>query len=105
MNKEGIIRILKEAKRINPEMILLATRAYHRLGDVSRKKLDLCFVSGETEKFFIGCWYKHSFLTDVIFPKKTTRKIASAEEAKKYLDCYHINIKNLSYFDFLCHRE
>ena len=95
MEIEEVNKILKKAKRIN-SMILLATKAYHRLGDASQKKLRLCFVSRETEKFFIGYW-RNSYLFDVVFPKETTKKISSVEEIKKYLNPYHIHTMDLGY--------
>ena len=104
MDLKEIVEIIKKAKRIDV-MILLATKAYHWLGDASRKEPSLCLVSGETEKFFTGCWYKSSFLADVIFPKKTTRRISSIEEIEKYLNPYHIDTRDLGYISFLFYRE
>lgn len=60
---------------------MMATAANHRYGILSSKEPSLCFVYGETEDCFVGCWiFLHTNCSDVLFPKKSTRALTSAEE-------------------------
>ena len=61
----------------------MATKAVHKLGDISRNKPDLCIVHDEDEKNYIGNWVTGFGFINVKFPKNTTREL-SEEEKERY---------------------
>lgn len=67
---------------------LMATEAYHQLGDISRDIPDLCVVNSEDEDNYIGNWVEGFGFINVKFPKKTTREL-TAEEKKYYSKQYY----------------
>ena len=62
---------------------MMATRAFHLLGDISRDEEDLCHVSEETPTHWIGSWVEGYGFVKVKFPKETTRDLTD-EEIEKY---------------------
>lgn len=60
-------------------MYMMATKAMHKLGNISRKKPDICRISGETEDAYIGSWVTGFGFISVRFPKETTRPLTPAE--------------------------
>jgi hypothetical protein len=58
---------------------MMATRAMHKLGDISRDDPDLCIVDGEDGDDYIGVWVTGAGYIDVRFPKATTRELTEAE--------------------------
>lgn len=62
---------------------MMATKAYHQLGDISRDEEDLCVVKDEDEDYYIGNWVEGFGFIDVKFPKETTRELTQ-EEVEKY---------------------
>jgi len=58
---------------------LMATEAYHLLGDISRNEADLCIVSKETDEYFVGNWVTGLGFFNVLFPKETTRELTEEE--------------------------
>lgn len=64
--------------------ILMATKAIHVMGDISRKDPDYCVVYGETETDYVGNWVTGYGFIDVKFSKETTRECTPEE--KKWLD-------------------
>lgn len=62
---------------------MMATKAIHNLGDISREKPSLCFITGEDEKNYIGNWVEGMGFTNVKFPKDSTREL-TYDEKKKY---------------------
>ena len=62
---------------------MMATKAYHMLGDISRDEPDLCHVHLEREDDYIGSWVTGFGFIEVKFPKKTTRELTQ-EEIEKY---------------------
>lgn len=62
---------------------MMATKAIHKLGDISRDKEDICRINKETEKDYIGSWVTGFGFVEVKFPKDTTRK-RTPNEIKKY---------------------
>ena len=61
---------------------MMATKAIHKLGDISRDKEDICRVDRETEKDYIGSWVTGYGFMEVRFPKETTRELTPAETIK-----------------------
>lgn len=66
---------------------MMATKAIHLLGDISREKPDLCNIYGENEKNWVGAWVTGFGFIDVEFPKETTR-VLTTEEITKYNSMY-----------------
>ena len=81
-------RKYRDDEKIN----MMATKAYHCLGDLSEDKPSLCFIYGETPRYYVGNWiYGYGFF-NVKFPKKTTRKLTDQEVkeySKKYIQIGH----------------
>ena len=68
---------------------MLATDAWHKLGDLSRPDIDpddlaesLCELVGEVDGYYVGSWVEGFGFFNVLFPKETTRNLTS-EEAHK----------------------
>ena len=59
---------------------MMATRAVHKLRDISRKKPSLCLISEEDEENFIGNWVQGFGFFGVKFPKETTRELTDKEK-------------------------
>ena len=58
---------------------MMATKAIHKTGDISRETPDICIVSNEDKDNYIGNWIYGFGFIDVKFPKATTRKLTTAE--------------------------
>ena len=59
---------------------MMATLGTHRYGDLSNQDPHLCFIYGETEDSWIGCWvFQFHNFHDIVFSKKTTRKLFESE--------------------------
>lgn len=58
---------------------MMATKAYHKLGDISSDKPDLCVVHSETENYYIGSWVTGLGFFNVHFPKSSTRELTESE--------------------------
>ena len=71
---------------------MMATTAYHYMGDISRDVPDLCIVGRETDDYFIGNWIMGFGFIDVLFPKETTR--ALTPEEIEYYNSRHVQINN-----------
>jgi hypothetical protein len=66
---------------------MMATKAVHLLGDISRDTEDLCFVRYETETHYVGNWVTGFGFISVMFPKDTTREL-TPDELKFYNQRY-----------------
>ncbi len=62
---------------------MMATKAMHKLGDISSEHEDLCIIERETDTHYIGRWVTGFGFIEVEFPKETTREL-TAEEVEKY---------------------
>ena len=62
---------------------MMATKAIHKLGDISSSFPDLCHVYDEDENNYYGSWVTGFGFFDVRLPKKTTRELTK-KEIKKY---------------------
>lgn len=61
---------------------MMATKANHELGDISREEPDLCVIHGEDEENYIGNWVTGFGFINVKFPKSTTRELTDEEKEK-----------------------
>lgn len=61
---------------------MMATKAFHKLGDVSSDTPDLCQVFKMDKKYYYGHWVE-GYGLNVRFPKKTT-KYLTKEQVKYY---------------------
>lgn len=77
---------LKSAKDIEP-IDLIATTAYHQMGELTREEGDLCWAGKESENYYVGAWVTGFGFFNVMFPKETTRKLTDAE-VEKYNNMY-----------------
>jgi hypothetical protein len=66
---------------------MMATKAIHMLGDLSRKEADICVISEEDKENYIGSWVFGFGFFGVKFPKETTRELTQ-EEIDKYNKVY-----------------
>ncbi len=58
---------------------MMATKAIHKIGDISRESEDICHVHKEREDHFIGSWVEGYGFIFVKFPKDTTRELTKEE--------------------------
>lgn len=61
---------------------MMATKAFHKLGDISSDVPDLCVVEEETETEYIGNWVFGLGFFGVRFPKETTMDLTEEDKAK-----------------------
>jgi hypothetical protein len=59
---------------------MMATKAYHQLGDISRETPDLCTINREDKNNYYGAWKSGLGFYDVRFPKETTRDLTQEEK-------------------------
>jgi hypothetical protein len=60
--------------------LILATKAEHKLGDISRDQPYLAWATSEDDENYIGFWdYRVVGFLDVKFPKSTSREITPEE--------------------------
>jgi len=74
--------IMQQSKQVK-SFHMMATKAYHTMGDISRTEPDLIIVRREHDDYYIGNWVEGFGFINVIFPKETTRDL-NAEEFAKY---------------------
>lgn len=71
---------------------MMATSAYHKLGDISNTPDEsICVVHYETDEYFIGNWVSGFGFIDVCFPKNTTRELTQEEVALYKKKTYTLN--------------
>lgn len=58
---------------------MMATKAFHKMGDISRDTEDLCRVYSEDMGGYRGSWVTGLGFFDVFFPKSTTRELTQEE--------------------------
>lgn len=76
--KDNSITITFEREKIG---YMMATRAFHLLGDISSDEPDLCHIYGITENgfYYVGMWELGYGFFNVLFPKETTRPLTDDE--------------------------
>ncbi len=76
---------------------MMATKAMHRLGDISRDEPDICIIESEQDDHFVGQWVTGLGFVNVRFPKDTTRELTEQEvehyQGKAYSVAGHPPIK------------
>ena len=84
MEKEEVKEELKKFIHPDDEIYfhMMATKAYHQLGEISREKPDLCVIINETPNFYVGNWSEGYGFFHVLFPKETTRDLTDEEFEK-----------------------
>jgi len=87
MTKEQVKKELEGLKESKAGHYYIATKAYHQLGDISRKGGELMWSENETHDFYVGIWITGMGFTNVLFPKKKTRRLTK-EEIEKYSKSY-----------------
>ena len=60
---------------------VMATTAVHKLGDISRDRPDLAWITGEDGDDWIGAWVEGYGFANVRFPKAATRELTEVEKA------------------------
>lgn len=60
---------------------MMATRAHHVLGDISRDEPSLAIIYGEAGENWIGEWATGMGMVNVLFPKAYTRELTDDERA------------------------
>lgn len=58
---------------------MMATKAIHKMGDISRDSEDICYVHKEKDDHYIGNWITGYGFIEVKFPKETTRELTEEE--------------------------
>ena len=61
---------------------MMATKATHQLGDISRDDEDYCYVQDVTEDGYKGAWCEGFGFVNVTFPFETTRPLTADEQAR-----------------------
>ena len=67
-----------EGNAISPKY-MMATKAFHQLGEISSDSPDICIVRSETETDYFGNWVFGLGFFGVRFPKESTRELTEAE--------------------------
>lgn len=67
-------------RKLEKPIYMMATKAFHDLGDISESVATLCIVHSEDNENFIGDWPGITALFGIKFPKNTTRKLTEDEE-------------------------
>lgn len=58
---------------------MMATKAFHQLGEISSTEPDICVVHKEEGDSYVGNWVYGLGFVGVKFPKDTTRELTEAE--------------------------
>jgi hypothetical protein len=94
MEKKKVLKVLESLSRFDGAgrygFHMMATKAYHQLGDISRNEPDLCYVygeAGENKEYLVGQWVTGFGFFGVLYPVESTRELTE-EEIKKYEDTY-----------------
>lgn len=75
---------LELSKRVKlPEKIyMMGEEAYHLMGDISSDYPEIFVAWEETDDYFIGNWITGFGFINVLFPKKTSRRLTEVEIEK-----------------------
>lgn len=79
---------------------MMATKAFHQLGEISSSEPDICVIHKEDADHYIGNWVTGLGFINVKFPKATTRELTPDEvkvfSGKRY-GMYSLMSGELSY--------
>jgi len=94
---------------------MIATKAYHQLGDISRDLTEedleedleenLSYISSETKNYYIGMWLTGFGFINVLFPKESTRDLTEEEFKKLNKFSYNINSTNYGKYQLTKRQE
>lgn len=75
---------IESIKPFNKPIYMIATKTYHKLGDLSREYQEmssenLCYINKEIDDVYIGSWVTGYGFFNVMFPKETTRNLTEKE--------------------------
>lgn len=81
MRKEDVLNELEKVLHKDGDIHfhMMATKAHHQLGDLSRDVPELCSISNETPDYYVGSWVEGFGFFGVLFPKETTRDLTQEE--------------------------
>lgn len=81
MKKDEVLNELKKVLHTRKDFHfhMMATKAHHQLGDLSRDEPELCSISNETPDYWVGSWVEGYGFFNVLFPKETTRDLTKEE--------------------------
>ena len=82
MTKEEHIAIVAKPLALTEPFHVMATKAYHQMGDISSEVPDLAYITGESGDYYIGMWVYGFGFFNVLFPKNTVRDLSEAEIAE-----------------------
>lgn len=58
---------------------MMATKAMHQIGDLSRDRPDICRIDEADDWNYFGAWVSGLGFFNVAFPKETTRELTDEE--------------------------
>ncbi len=67
-------------RKLEKVRFMMATKASHTMGDISRDSPSLCIVYGEEDEHWVGRFLTGFGFCDIRFPKKTTREPTKQEK-------------------------
>lgn len=73
-------------KQVEFPTYMMATKAYHQLGEVSRDEPDICYVTKFQSGHYYGSWISGYGFVNVKFPLETTRELTEIERVY-YRNC------------------
>jgi len=79
-----IMQQANAAPKMEEGLYMIATEANHQMGELHREfgemsVENLCFVTKETEDHYIGAWITGYGFFNVMYPKKSTRRLTKEE--------------------------
>jgi hypothetical protein len=100
MKKKEGKKMNEKGKRVERELAnpryMMATKAIHQTGDISRDAPDICVVTHEDGENYVGNWVMGYGFIHVLFPKMTTWELTQEEK-----EHYHGMIIQVgSYFQY-----
>lgn len=76
-------------------LFVMATKAIHKMGDISRDRPDLAIVFEEDDDNLYGNWFFGYGFINVKFPKNTTKELTDTDIEKFENITYGINSEPL----------
>lgn len=79
MEKDNVLKIVKESATLDDTKLMMGTTAYHQLGDISSDVYDWFYAHSETLDYYVGQWVTGLGFVNVVYPKNTTRELTDDE--------------------------
>jgi len=101
MDKESIRKELEKKIYFHKQFNMVSMKAYSLNGNLSKEYEYLCEIYADTDKYYIGNWYKEPEIS-VLFPKKVTYPVTEmfkykVKKAIKKNDINYINLVGIEY--------